>query len=59
MPKKTEQEQYVCLCGEKDFQIRETYLECSKCGQKYNYYHGFLPEPRTFNGRRDSLKKKK
>ena len=57
MPK-LEEEQYICLCGWREFMIFPTYLECSKCGIKYNYYHGFLQEPKVFNGRRESLKKK-
>jgi hypothetical protein len=57
MPK-LEEEQYVCLCGSREFMIFPTYLECSKCRVRYNYYHGFLQEPKVFNGRRESLKKK-
>lgn len=58
MALKTEEIQYVCLCGNVDFEIFHPYLKCSKCGQKYNYYSGYLTEPKVFNGRRESLKRK-
>lgn len=58
MNKKLENEQYVCICGNTQFGIFHTYLECSKCGNKYNYYSGYLYEPKVFNGRRTSLLKK-
>lgn len=57
MPK-LEEKQYVCLCGGREFQIFKLYLECSQCGQRYNYYHGFLLDPTDYNGRRESLKRK-
>jgi len=58
MPKKIEETQYVCLCGETTFIIRETYIECAKCGVQYFYYHGYLLNPTSFNGRRESFKRK-
>ena len=58
MPKKMEELQYVCTCNGLEFKIFPTYLECAKCGTRYNYYHGFLLNPVDFNGRRESLKKK-
>jgi len=58
MPYKTEELQYICLCGNKEFEIFANFLKCSKCGQAYNYYSGYLNEPKVFNGRRESLKKK-
>jgi len=55
---KTEELQYLCLCGHKGFEIFTGYIECEQCGQPYNYYSGFLLIPKDFNGRRDSLKRK-
>jgi hypothetical protein len=58
MPLKTEELQYICLCGNKGFEIFHAYLKCDKCGQEYNYFSGFLTEATVFNGRRDALKRK-
>jgi hypothetical protein len=56
---KVEELQYVCLCGNKGFMIFQGGLECTQCGNVYNYYSGFLLTPRDFNGRRESLRKKR
>ncbi len=58
MAKLVEVSNYVCSCGSTYFIISHTHIECSKCGIQYNYYHGYLLEPRQFNGRRESLKVK-
>jgi hypothetical protein len=48
--------QYVCLCGGIKFEIYPGWIKCTDCGVKFNYYHGFLHEPKIFNGRRESYR---
>ncbi len=55
---KKEETQYVCSCGDTSFEIFDTYIKCSKCGQGYYYYQGFLVKPPVFNGRRNSYHRK-
>ena len=51
--------QYMCVCGGTKFEIFTGSIKCSDCGEAFNYYHGFLNDPKTFNNRRQSLKVKK
>jgi hypothetical protein len=48
--------QYVCQCGETAFEIFPGWIKCKACGAKFNYYHGFLHDPKIFNGRRESYR---
>jgi hypothetical protein len=54
---KKEMEQYVCLCGGVQFEIFPGYIKC-ECGHKFNYYHGFLHDPKVFNGRKETYMQK-
>lgn len=45
-------EQYACKCGNRNFEIFAGYIKCTKCGEEYKYYLGYLPLPQDFNGRR-------
>jgi len=55
---KKENEQYVCICGGTEFEIFATHIKCSKCGQGYFYYQGYLVVPSVWNGRKESYKRK-
>lgn len=54
-----EEDVYKCLCGSRGFEIYSNRLKCIECGKEYNYYHGFLHEPKVFNGRKEAFLRKK